>query len=179
MFCEFTFKVRFQASSSYTYCLLVIFVQIFGRMLTAFESLLRNVLSTQPGPEDPDCVEMTDATEAERPSIDDDLFLKPNSSRYGFGRLMPKELDRTAARFSTRPLQNLELVDTLPTRLSIATLPLLALQVLQMSNRNRTRGLLALHFVLCFVKLLQVIDVVLRCCGEHSLCLVCGERSVW
>ena len=103
--------------------------QIFQRMLTAFEALLRNVLATQPGPTDPDYVEMNDVTEQERPSIDDDLFLKPTSGRFGFGRLMPKELDRVSTRFNMRPLQNLELVDTMPTKLSIATLPLLALQV--------------------------------------------------
>lgn len=98
-------------------------------MLTAFECLLRNVLTTLPAPGDPEYVEMTDATEQERPSIDDDLFLKPHSGRFGFGRLLPKELDRVAARFGARPLQNLELVDTLPAKLSIATLPLLSLQV--------------------------------------------------
>lgn len=90
---------------------------------------MRNVLTTVPSPDDPEYVEMTDVTEQERPSVDDDLFQRPTAGRFGFGRLMPRELDRTAARFSARPLQNLELVDTVPVRLSIATLPLLGLQV--------------------------------------------------
>jgi hypothetical protein len=102
-------------------------LQLFERVLNALWLLLRNVLSTTPtSPDDPDYVVVSDITE---PLVegDDDLFVK--SMRYGLGRLMPGELDSAAARFSSRPLQNLELCDGVTVRLSIATLPLLALQV--------------------------------------------------
>jgi hypothetical protein len=97
-------------------------------MLSSLWALLRNVLATTPtSADDPDYIVVTEAGDPAGLEADDELFVK--SMRYGLGRLLPGELDVAAASFATRPLQNLELCDAPPARLSIATLPLLALQV--------------------------------------------------
>lgn len=104
------------------------FPQLFERILSALWGLLRNVLATTPtSPDDPDYIVVTETSDPSPLEADEELFVK--SMRYGLGRLLPGELDLAAASFAVRPLQNLELCDAPPTRLSIATLPLLALQV--------------------------------------------------
>ncbi len=108
--------------------LLLLCLQLFERVLAALWTLLRNVLATTPtSPDDPDYMVVTDSVEASPLDGDDELFVK--SMRYGLGRLLPGELDLSAASFAHRPLQNLELAESSPVKLSIATLPLLALQV--------------------------------------------------
>ena len=102
-------------------------IQLYDRMLSSLWALLRNVLATTPSPDDPDYFVLSEASDASALEADDELFVK--SMRFGLGRLLPGELDVAALAFAGRPLQNLELCDAQPARLSIATLPLLALQV--------------------------------------------------
>ena len=121
-------------------------MQLYERMLSSLWALLRNVLATTPtSVDDPDYFVVSEASDPASLEGDDELFVK--SMRYGLGRLLPGELDVAAANFSTRPLQNLELCDALPARLSIATLPLLSLQV-----RVRAMRIACFGFATCASK---------------------------